>query len=400
MDLIDEVLNSTKDFEAPRRYYYWATLASISAVLKDQVWFNMADNYKNYPNIYVLLYGPSGVRKGPAINLAEDLVSRVGNTRVIDGRSSIEAVIKELGTVTSRPGKPPHKDACGFMVASELSSSIISNTAAMDIMTNLYDRLYNEKEWKYRLKVGESAVLLKPTITWLSATNEALFRDFIPEKNLNGGLIGRMFIINETQRHRLNSLMFKTVSPDREKLANQLRHIAQLKGEFETTDDVRIAIDAWYNKFMTEKSPELADETGFVSRVLDFVIKTGMLISSGRRCDRQLKLEDVTEAIEVVLPIILPAKKVVNAIKRKDESSVTKRAIVLTYLSNQPGFKCERAKLLQNLGLQIDAEDLDKIANYMIQMNVLVIDNHAGVTTYRLKTERPEVMAWIKQFRS
>lgn len=400
MDIIEAILASTSAFEAPRKFYYWSALSAISAVLKDRVWFNMGDNYNVYPNIYVLLYGPSGIRKGPAIALAEDLVSRVDNTRVIDGRSSIEAVIKELGTVITRPGKEIIKDSCGFMVASELSSSIIGNNAAMDIMTNLYDRLYNEKEWKYRLKVGESCKLIKPTITWLSGTNEALFRDFIPEKNLHGGLIGRMFVISETRKFLSNSLMFKTTAPDKVQLGMQLKEISKLTGEFTMTDDVRHAVDTWYMKFDKEIAPGIKDETGFVSRVEDFVIKMGILVSAGRRGDKQILIEDIMEGINVILPLIVPTKRVVNSVKKNDASLVTKRGLVLTYLSNKEDCKEERGRLLQNLGLQVDSEDLDKIAQYMIQMNVLTIDQHAGTITYRLRVDRPEVKEWLKQYRS
>jgi hypothetical protein len=399
MDVIKEVLESTQYFEAPPRYYYWSTIAAISAVLKDKVWFNMGDNYNVYPNVYVLLYGPSGVRKGPAINLAKQLVMGVDNTRTIDGRSSIEAVIKTLGTMTSRPGKPPHKDCCGFMAASELSSSIIGNAAAMDIMTDLFDRLYNETEWNYRLKVGESVRLVKPTVTWLAGTNESLFREFVPEKNLNGGLIGRMFVVSESKKHTTNSLMFKTRAPDKNKIVERLKQVSKLEGEFCIEPEIRTAIDEWYNKFDKEVGPSLKDDTGFVSRILDYVMKLSMILSTGRRGDKQIKLEDVKESIDVLLPLIVPTKRVVNSVRKNDNSLITKRALILTILTNSPEYKCERSRLLQNLGLQIDHEDLDKIAQYMIQMNVLTIDQAGGQSVFRLRVDRPEVMKWIEQYR-
>lgn len=396
-DLIAEVIESTSAFEAPTRFYYWSTLACISAVLKDKSFFDMGGNYKTYPNIYVLLYGPSGVRKGPPIALAEDLVSKVDNTRVIDGRSSIEAVIKELGNTTSAPGKPPSKDSCGFMVASELSASIIGNIAAMDIMTNLFDRLYNEKEWKYRLKGEGSVKLMKPCITWLAGTNEALFRDFMPEKNLHGGLIGRMFVITETKKARTNSLMFKTKSPDKVRLGNVLKHVAAIEGEFTMNDTVRHEVDDWYNLF-DKNAPK--DDTGFVSRTLDFVIKIAMILAAGRRQSKEITSEDVTEAASQVLPLIDPTKAVVHSIKKSEVTAASKRGLVLTYLSNRPEFKEERTKLLMNIGLQINHEDLDMIAQYMIQMETLVIDHVGGKAWYRLKIENPLVKDWIQQFRT
>ena len=400
MDLIQAVLDSTKSVEAPVRFYYWSTLAAISAVLKDRVWFNMGNLYRVYPNVYILLYGPSGIRKGPPISLAERLVTEVDVTRVIDGRSSIEAVIKDLGSFQTRPGKAAIKDSCCFMVASELSSSIVGNPAAMDIMTDFFDRIYHEGDWKYRLKNSESSTLKKPTITWLAGTNEALFKDFIPEKNLYGGLIGRMFIITENKKANTNSLMWKTNAPDIKVLAAQLAQISRLEGEFTMADEVRHAVDSWYNKFDKTIMPTLGDNTGFASRIGDFVIKIAMILSCGRRLDKIITIEDTKEAIDVVLPLLVPTKRVVNSVKKTDNSLVTKRALVLTYLSNKPDFSERREILLQNLGLQIDHEDLDKITTFMIQMQVLTIENTGGVTRYKLRVDRPEVASWVKQYRS
>lgn len=400
MSFIDLVLDSTSEYECPKKFYYWSALSAVSAVLKDSVWFDMAKAYKLYPNIYVLLYGPSGVRKGPAIALAEKIVSRVDNTRVINGRSSIEAIIKELGTFTTREGKAPIKDSCGFVVASELSSSIISNPAAMDIMTNLYDRIYNESEWKYKLKVGESNTLNKPTITWLSGTNEALFRDFLPEKNIHGGLIGRMFMIAENKTAQFNSLMFDPkVVPDYDAMAELLRPVVKLKGAFTMEDSLRHEMDDWYLKFAKDIGPTLGDETGFVSRILDFVIKVAMIISSGRRADKVLTSEDLKESIEVMLPLIVPTKRVSQSLKKDDISGVQKRGMVLNYLTNRPGYTCTRREILKNLGLKLDHEDLDKVVNLMLQMQIVKLESQGGDVHYTLNMGNPKIKEWLEQFR-
>lgn len=398
MNFIDLVLDSTKEYEAPRRFYYWAALSAISAVLKDKVWFDMAKAYKLYPNIYVLLYGPSGVRKGPAIALAEKIVRKVDNTRLINGRSSIEAIIKELGTSQSRPGKEPFKTAHGFVCASELSSSIISNPSSMDIMTNLYDRIYNEGEWKYKLKVGESHVLKDPTITWLAGTNEALFKDFVPEKNIHGGLIGRMFMVAEHKPGNINALMFDPdIVPDIDAMVALLRPITQLSGPFEMDVGVRNTVKDFYHKFQTEVAPGLRDETGFVARVLDFLIKNAMLISSGRRGDLKIIDKDIEEALDVTLPLIVPTKKASASLRKGDPTLVEKRNLVLTYIARHEGFCVSRQEILKNLALRLDHEDLDKVIQLFLQMQIIVIDMQGSNVIYRLKMDNPKVKEWIEK---
>lgn len=400
MSFIDLVLESTVEYECPRRFYYWSALSAVSAILKDAVYFDMAKAYRLYPNIYVLLYGPSGVRKGPAIALADKVVRLVDTTRVINGRSSIEAIIKELATFTTREKKAPINDSCGFVVASELSSSIISNPAAMDIMTNLYDRIYNDDEWKYKLKVGESNTLNKPTITWLSGTNEALLNDFLPEKNIHGGLIGRMFMIVENKTTRFNSLMYDPkILPDYDKMASLLLPLSKLKGAFRMEDSLRGEVDNWYNKFMMEVSPTLNDETGFVSRILDFIIKIAMIVSSGRRGDMILNEDDIKEGIEVVQPLIVPTKRISQSLKKEDVSSVQKRGLVLNYITNKPNYQCSRKDILKNLGLKLDHEDLDKVVSLMLQMQIVQVESQGSEILYKLNVGNPKIKEWLDQFR-
>lgn len=144
-DWLDETTELFSTFESPKRFYYWSCLTAVSAILKDNVYFDRF-NYKVYPNIYVLLFGPSAIRKGPPIALAKSIVSRVNNTRIINGRWTIEAIVKELGTARSKPDGTVIKDSCAFIVASELSSSLITSTSSLDIMTDLADRIYNDEE--------------------------------------------------------------------------------------------------------------------------------------------------------------------------------------------------------------------------------------------------------------
>lgn len=400
MSFLDSLMESTKHYESPKRFYYFAGLSAVSAVLKDRVWFDMAGNYKIYPNIYVLLYALSGARKGPPISLAQRIVSLVDNTRVINGRATIEAIIKELGTMRSRQGKEPLKDSCGFIVASELSSSIISNPSAMDIMTDLYDRIYNEGAWEYKLKVGDSVKLTRPTITWLSGTNEALFKDFLPEKNILGGFIGRMYMIAESKSNRFNSLMFKQGDvPDASKLANMIRPLTQLEGEFKMDEELRHEVDNWYVNFMEEHAPKIGDETGFVSRILDFVIKNAMLISSARRGDLILSESDLKESWDVTLPLIVPAKKSSTGLKKGDASEIEKRALILGYIANHEGFYATRQELLKNLGLRIDHEDLDKVVNLMLQMDVVTMgrNGNGNDITYTLNMKNEKVNKWVME---
>ncbi len=398
-DWLDDSIAQFSEFEPPLRYYYWSLLASVSAIVKDQVYIDRF-SYKLYPNIYVLLFGPSAVKKGPPIGVAKDIVTRVNNTRVINGRASIEAIIKELGTVQSRPDKQILKDSAGFIVSSELSSAIISNTNSLDILTDLFDRIYNDGEWVYRLKNSEPIKLKNPTVTWLAGTNEALFREFVPEKNLKGGLIGRTFVISEHEGNGLNSLMYAPkIMPDKAKIADGIKGLAHIKGEFCMSDEVRFEFNYWYNEFQTKVAPKLEDDTGTIGRIADHVLKVGMLIALARRQELVIRLEDLEEAMQKVLPLLAPTKRVTQSVRIQEVSMAEKRGLILNHLANSTGCADSRVSILRKFVLKMDHQDLDRIISYLEQTQVILTSHVGGHgITYTLNVNKPGVAEYVKGY--
>src|SRR4249920_3615830 len=115
MTWLDYLMKVTQESESPRKYYYWSGMSAIAAVVRNQVFLDKC-YYKLYPNIYVLLVGRKGIRKGPPVALAKKLVTEVGSTRVISGRASIQAIVTELHRAkTSDNGGPPITDAVAFL---------------------------------------------------------------------------------------------------------------------------------------------------------------------------------------------------------------------------------------------------------------------------------------------
>src|SRR5262245_31411819 len=236
MTWLDQLLNQHNELESPTSFWLWGGLASISAVVKDNVWLDR-QIYNLYPNIYVMLHAESGLKKGPAIAAAKQLVRGVGGTRIISGRSSIQGILKELGTAQTQPGGKVISKSTAFICSSELTSSLVEDKVATDILTDLYDRQYNIGEWRSLLKM-ESFNLKDPTITMLTATNEAHSTDFFGRKDIHGGYFARTFIIAEHKRNRTNSLLIPLINPPKyADLTNYLKDIAKLTGPFQPLAD-------------------------------------------------------------------------------------------------------------------------------------------------------------------
>ena len=319
MSWLNDIVSQHRELESPRSFWYWSAISAISAVVKDQVWLNR-QIYNLYPNIYVMLHAESGMKKGPPISMAKQLVKPVNNTRIITGRASIQGILKDLGTAYTQPGGKVIAKSVAFICSSELSSSIVEDSVATKILTDLYDRQYNVGEWRSLLKM-ETFELKDPTITMLTATNEAMSEDFFTKSAIQGGYFARTFIIYEKEGQTNNSLVYPLERPINYKAsADYLAEIAKLSGPFrpladiEKTDEYHIRkvirgrelwfnevgyrYDEWYNDFRERvKQSDVKDPTGTLNRFGDSVLKVAMLLSLAYEPKLIISAQAMEEAI-------------------------------------------------------------------------------------------------------
>ena len=73
-NLIDLYLHSRGEDDVPYYFHFWCCISAIGAAVGNRVFFHRVRERPLYPNMYVILIGESGVGKGRAIDLVEDLL--------------------------------------------------------------------------------------------------------------------------------------------------------------------------------------------------------------------------------------------------------------------------------------------------------------------------------------
>jgi hypothetical protein len=398
MNWIDELVLQHSELESPQSFWFWAGLSALSAVLKDNVWMNRFA-YKLYPNIYVMLHADSGMKKGPPVGLAKSLVKRVNNTRVISGRSSIQGVLKELGTAQSAPGGKVLHKSVAFICASEFSSSLVADPAAMTILTDLYDRNYNEGEYKSLLKM-ESFVLKDPTITMLVATNEAHFEDFIQAKDIHGGFIGRMFIIAESELKILNPLISRPkITPDIDSLTDFLKEASKLQGEIEPLENepAGLLYEEWYNDFYsTVRREKIKDDTGTIQRFGDSVLKVAMLLAISEEPVLRISEGAMQRAISICERLIGDVRRTTMG-KRGKSSFAAVKTMIIEELLNRENHQVSRTVLSKKLWMHVNISELDEIMVSFHNAGMILVSNVGNQTLYTMPNNQvEELMDFLK----
>lgn len=372
---IDDLLREHQDVETPVSWLFWSLLTCISAAAANSYTLRtLKGNLIYYPNLYVMLLGDSGLGKGFPVNLAKRLVQAAEITRVIAGRSSIQAIVKELATTKSIQGKPVITDSRGYIVNGELSTAIIADPDSLTILTDLFDRNYNPS-WTNMLKGDGHEKLKEPYITCLFGSSPAHFYDSIPQANIEGGYIGRNLIIYEEKRAKdLDLLDSEEESIDEDRFTSyivptyvpHLLRIACATKRMIPHTSARDMYNTWRREWRANQGI-YNDRTGFVTRVPDHVLKVAMCLALARYdFDGCISEQNITDAIVAVTSLIYASRKASEGGGLDPLAQVTKK--VVDYLISAPDNQLTRTDLLIKGFGNFDSTTLDKVIDTLLEM--------------------------------
>jgi hypothetical protein len=318
-----------------------------------------------------MLLGDSGLGKGFPINRAKLLVDKAQVTRVIAGRSSIQAIVQELSRAKTAEGRAPITDSRGYIINGELSTAIIQDPDSLTILTDLYDGHYNP-EWTNLLKGDGAEKLKNPYITALFGSSPAHFYDSIPQANIEGGYIGRNLIVYEEKRSQDVDLLDLNESKEGDKFDDvivpkyvpHLNKIHNKKGQLIPSDEARSLFNSWRRKWRTSQT---YDKTGFLNRVPDHVLKVSMCLAlSEWDFDGSIELNHIESAIEKVTGLVYANKRTTEG--RGPDPLAAPTKLVLDFLIAAPENKLTRKVLLWKMYGNANSFLLDQILEHLTEM--------------------------------
>lgn len=370
MNWISSVLEAAQEAETPTSFLYWSAVASIAATIGNNVYMNRKGIYILRPNVYVMLMAKSGLGKGFPVNIAKKLVTAAKCTRVISGRNSVQSLVRDMATSETAEDSPTPKftDSRCFFVSSEFSTSLVKDEASLTILTDLYDCHWNE-EWNTKLISRATDKVVKPNLTILSGSSPAHFFDAIPEVNITGGFVGRLFIVHEEKRSKINPLMSDVIGEEIEdfwfpydELSKHLKCIyedtKEIERKFRWSRSAANIWEAWYRPF---RKLEVTDKTGYAERLPDHALKVAMCLSLAETSACIIQDAHIEESIERVMNLEYSTKRVSEG-KGKDPLSAQAK-IILDILLTAQDYTMGRQKLLVKGYGDFDSVTLDRIVD-------------------------------------
>lgn len=344
MNFIDRFLEWTSFAESPESYFRWAAISAIGAVLRDNVYHEWGVKSRLYPNLFILNVGPPAIGKQLPMRLAGDLIKSVGNTRVIEGSASMQAVIKALGTYETGG----HKGASCILYSEELSSFYVKDQNTNELLTDLSD--YHEV-WERNL-ISWNSKLQKVCVSLLGASNEVLLKTVFDSSAIYGGLLSRTLINIEKKKRRKDLMLGKIVAnPEHEEILKQhLKNVSKLSGPIIFDKDASAEFELWYASW-----DENRGKTGIEGRMKTHIKKVAICMAVA---EESLTLIVRKQHVDAAIDLCLGLHKNYQILSMESGKAVTAHpaALILRALIEAPEYQLsERILLRRHLGeLNID----------------------------------------------
>ncbi len=191
-------LEYTVESESPAQYHFGSALACVSAGLSRKPLIGW-EARETYPNLYVLLIGPAGARKGSAIERALSIIGPTLDVNSLGNEGS------QQGFFTALRSRFEANQTCsdGIIVADEFSVLVSRDNYKAELVKWLTDWWDSRDPWRRALaSEGGMIELRNPYVCLLGASNMAWLKSLPPDA-ISGGFLPRVLTFDAPgKRHR------------------------------------------------------------------------------------------------------------------------------------------------------------------------------------------------------
>jgi hypothetical protein len=383
-DYLSTYLKFTEKSEPPTNYHIWTCLSVIAAAMQRKCYLRWG--FKTlYPNLYVVLIGPSGCRKGTAMNIGKDLLIEINGVNLSSESVTREALIRDMkdGVTTftdpsDKTGNPLKFHSSITVISEELS--VFLGQQNVKFLADLTDWFDCGDKWTYRTKGSGTDNLIGVCVNILGATAPDWLRSILPQEAFGGGFTSRViFVVEESKKQIVPD---PTIPPEilalRPALIHDLEQIAAMAGEMIFLESTMELYTSWYikqSKNSAIKDPHFA---GYCERRATHVLKLSMVMSASRSCDRTIQPQDFTRALALLESIEPKMSRAFMGLGRAKYSEMTSAL----YEHLRKVHRASMAELLDKFDTDLDEYTLQLVMKTLAARKVIKIEYNSNNGEY------------------
>ena len=325
-----------------------------------------------YPNLYIVLVGPSGARKGTAMGPAYDFLNDLGI------KLSAEATTREALIRALHKSSNSNVDAVTGQLKMHSSLTIFSQELTvflgynnMQLMTDLCDWYDCRKRWTYDTKNMGTDEILGVWVNLIGATTPDLLQSTLPRDAVGSGLTARMVLVYEPRKWKVVYVphLSKEEIVIGKKLFTDLEQISMMGGEFKVTEKF---IEKWIPwRDQNESNPPLTDIrfAGYIERRPMHMLKLSMILSASRSDSMIIDDTDLSRAEKIMIDTEKKMPRAFSGIGRAKMVDVLTK--VWIKVASNKGRNMSISELLSDFHYDADKQDLLNIISTLRAMKIV-----------------------------
>jgi hypothetical protein len=304
-DWIESYLHFTRYHIAVEKFHLWSALGVLGVAINKSRWIDSGYR-KTYPNLYILLVGPSGVGKSYSSDLAFDIL-RESKAKVKIFSDSITAagLVEFMGqsTITYEiDGRIIVKTPVS-VYASEIGTMLTRRNSLEELAIILTELFNRDTDYESTTKGTNKTTIKGPNLSFFACCPPEWILENLTSVGLKNGFLGRMLIVTDSKKRFHESQLLGQLEWNlRDDLIHDLQVISNQSVQMIWSTEANKAYDGWV---ITQPLDLTSDETievqGFVSRKSQFVKKLAILFAVSRKSTLNvIELCDLERAFELL----------------------------------------------------------------------------------------------------
>ncbi len=358
---IQSCIEYAEETEPPKLFKTWSAVAAISASLQRKCYINWGIGGKIYPNMYIILCGPSASRKGTAMKIVTPFLQDLETDDKIKLTPSACTREKLIQIMAGSLKVEDDERHCSVTVlASELT--VFINNKSIGLIDDLNKYFDCEDKFEYATKGQGTDVVHNVFVSLFAATTPSHIQTDFPSLAITGGFTSRtVFVFGDT---KYKTVPYPVDSPElrklKDRLAFDLNTIYSLRGEFHMTKEFLKAYTEWYENSHKGHGLEEKDFGGYIGRRADHIRKLSMIFCASRGNSTRIELSDFLQAKGLLLETEKYMPFVFSGVGRCHGSQVI--ATFLSRIENAKGKWVKVSEIYKTHVFDVTWEDLLKYA--------------------------------------
>ena len=380
-DWIEGFMELTENSEPPTLFRKWAGISAIASALQRKVRVELGLSLTFYPNLYVVLVGPSATGKGTAMKFASDIIEQIPTIRLSAQATSLQALIRRmkdtnLTDVNVETGEQTYHSSLTIFSTEFTVFLGYHNQELIAALCEWYDC---HNRWTYETIARKKEEVVGVWVNLFAGTTPDAIQASLPIESIGGGLTSRIIFVVEEKRGKLVVIPTKTEREIRlqQMLIYDLEAISQLSGIMSYTEGFLKIYSEWCYYADTHRPLQDKKFDGYCGRRRKHLITLSMVCCASHSDDMIVTSEDIERAIELLAEVEMKMGKVFKGMGRSGTSDLLSDAIAFMANSQVPDVPLfQFARYFEG---DMDKWEMDRVITTMEAMNLIKVIRNPGV---------------------